>query len=72
LLFLKITKIYFFLILKFIFQASKNELNTGLSLKANISDVSRTIAEISSSMDGKIGFEDMQVILRDYVQKGDL
>jgi hypothetical protein len=30
-----------------------------LSLKANISDVGRTIADVASSLDGKISFEDV-------------
>ena len=29
-------------------KANKSELNAGLSLKANVSDVSRTIAEVAS------------------------
>jgi len=41
-------------------------------IKANISDVSRTIAEISSALDGKITFEDVQLILKDYVFKSDM
>ena len=53
-------------------KASKNELNTGLSLKANISDISRTIAEVASSLDGKISFDDVQLMLKDYVLKSDL
>lgn len=40
-------------------KASKSELHTGLSLKANINDVSRTIAEVATSLDSKISFEDV-------------
>lgn len=52
-------------------RASKNELNTGLSLKSNISDVSRTISEIASSLDGKISYDDVQLMLKDYITRTD-
>jgi len=32
-------------------KASKTELHTGLSLKSNISDISRTVSEIAASLD---------------------
>jgi hypothetical protein len=41
-------------------KANKSELNAGLSLKANVSDVSRTIAEVASSIENKLNYEDMQ------------
>ena len=47
-------------------------MNTGLSLKANVSDVSRTIAEISSQIDSKISFDDLQLVMKDFVQKSDM
>lgn len=47
-------------------RASKTEMNTGLSLKSNISDVSRTIAEVASNLDSKISYEDVQLILKDF------
>jgi len=40
-------------------KASKSELNAGLSLKANVSDVSRTIAEVASSIETKMSFEEI-------------
>jgi len=39
-------------------RASKTELHSGLALKANINDISRTIAEIASNLDTKISYED--------------
>ena len=55
----------------FYLQASKSELHTGLSLKANINDVSRTIAEVASSLDTKISYDDLQTIMKDHVLKSD-
>ena len=40
-------------------KANKSELNAGLSLKANVSDVSRTIAEVASSIETKLTFEEV-------------
>ncbi|CAD8114060.1 unnamed protein product [Paramecium primaurelia] len=53
-------------------RASKNELHSGLALKANINDISRTIAEIAANLDTKITYEDSQVLLKDYVLKADM
>ena len=53
-------------------KASKTELNTGLSLKANINDVSRTVNEVAASLDSKLSFEDLQALLKDYVLRSDL
>ena len=41
-------------------KCNKAELNAGLSLKANVSDVSRTVAEVASNIENKMSFEDMQ------------
>lgn len=41
-------------------------------MKANNSDVTRTVNEIVSSLEGKISFEDAQALLRDYTTKTDL
>ena len=46
-------------------------MSSGLSLKANISDISRTIAEVASTLDSKLSFDDCQTILKDYVIKSD-
>jgi len=40
-------------------KANKSELNAGLSLKANVSDVSRTIAEVAGSIESKLSFEEV-------------
>jgi hypothetical protein len=40
-------------------KANKSELNSGLSLKANVSDVSRTIAEVAQSIEGRLTFEEI-------------
>lgn len=52
-------------------KASKAEVNSGLSLKANTTDVSGTISEIIASLEGKISLDDCQTILRDYVLRSD-
>jgi hypothetical protein len=46
-------------------------LNSGLSLKANISDVSRTIAEVVTSLESRISVDDFQTMLKDYVLRSD-
>ncbi|KAM3147350.1 hypothetical protein pb186bvf_000601 [Paramecium bursaria] len=53
-------------------RASKNELHTGLSLKSNINDISKTIAELATNLDSKISYEDSKTILNDYVLKNEL
>jgi hypothetical protein len=53
-------------------KASKAELNAGLSLKANVADVSRTVADLASGLEQKLAFEDVQSLLDDRVSKGDL
>ncbi len=44
----------------FLIQASKTDVNSGLALKANISDVSRTIAEVAGQLEGKLSYDDLQ------------
>ena len=39
---------------------SKAEFNSGLSIKANVSDVSRTIAELAAQLESKVSFDDCQ------------
>jgi len=34
-------------------------MNAALALKANISDVSRTVAEVATSLDDKVGIEEL-------------
>jgi len=40
-------------------KANKSELNAGLSLKANVSDVSRTVAEVAQNIESKMNFEEI-------------
>jgi len=47
-------------------------LNTGLSLKANIQDVSKTVADIAACLDTKLDAVDQQSLCQDYVLKTDL
>jgi len=53
-------------------KASKAEINAGLSLKANVADVSRTIAEVAATCEQKLSFEEVQTLLDDKVAKTDL
>jgi hypothetical protein len=53
-------------------KASKAEVNAGLSLKANVADVSRTLADLASTMESKLSFEEVQTLLDDRVSKSDL
>ncbi len=46
-------------------------MNSGLALKANISDVSRTIAEVVTNLEGKPSTEDLLSLLKDYVLRSD-
>lgn len=40
-------------------KATKTEINQALSLKANITDVSRTVAEVAATIDEKVTYEDL-------------
>ena len=40
-------------------KCNKSELNAGLSLKANVSDVSRTVADVASTVDAKLSHEEV-------------
>jgi hypothetical protein len=53
-------------------QCSKSELSTGLSMKANTSDVSRTVAELSNSVDSKLSINEFHTAMRDYVTRYDV
>ena len=46
-------------------KASKSELNSGLLQKANISDMSRTIAAVAANMESKVSLEDLQELLKE-------
>ncbi len=47
-------------------------MNAALSLKANVADVSRTLAEVSATMESKLSFDDMQPLLDERVSRADL
>jgi hypothetical protein len=53
-------------------KASNSDLTSGLLLKANVNDVSRTIADIMNSVDDKIGSDDLNRYLDDRVTKHDI
>ena len=41
-------------------------------MKSNVSDMSRVVEEISSAMDSKVNYGDINSIMKDYAQKKDL
>jgi hypothetical protein len=53
-------------------KCNKSELNAGLSLKANSSDVQRTIGEIISQAENKPGYEEIEGLMEEKVNKTDL
>ena len=53
----------------YLIQASKTELTTGLSLKANIADVSKTIDEISLQIEDKLSYPDLNHLLKEYLHR---
>ena len=50
-------------------KCNKSELNAGLSLKANVSDVSRTVADVAASIDTKLSVDDVRQMLEEKVAK---
>lgn len=50
-------------------KASNSDLTSGLMLKANVSDVSRTIADIQNILDEKLSAEELSRHLDDRVSK---
>lgn len=48
------------------------ELNNTVNLKANISDVSRSLSEMATSLENKISFDELHNFLKDYALKNDL
>lgn len=47
-------------------------MNAALALKANISDVSRTVAEVATSLDDKVGIEELSWLLDEKISKDEL
>lgn len=52
--------------------ALKSELSSSLAMKANLSDLSRAIAETRASLDNKINYEEVRAFLDDRVTRNDL
>ena len=52
--------------------ALKSDLNSSLAMKANLSDLSRAIAETRASLDNKISYEEVRAFLDDRVTRNDL
>lgn len=53
-------------------KASKNELNSGLNIKANVADVMRTFSEVASSIESKVSMDEVQSYLDEKISKADL
>lgn len=51
------------------YKASKTELNTGLSLKANQSDLGHVVSDITSKLERKISYEEIRSLLDDKVNR---
>ncbi len=53
-------------------KASKSELNSGLTLKANVSDVMRTFSEVAASIENRPTIDELHNFLEEKVNKCDL
>ena len=53
-------------------KCNKSELNAGLSLKANVADVSRTVADVAATVDTKLGQDEISKMLEEKVSKADM
>jgi hypothetical protein len=53
-------------------KASKNELNSGLNIKANVADVMRTFSEVASSIETRPTIEEVNGLLDEKISKTDL
>lgn len=53
-------------------KASKAELNSGLAIKANISDVTRQVSDLMASYEGNIRIQEIRDLLEDKVSRNDL
>lgn len=53
-------------------RASKQQLSTGLALKANGFDLGKIVEEISSAIDSKVSYGDINSILKEYAHKKDV
>jgi hypothetical protein len=52
-------------------KASKNELNSGLNIKANVADVMRTFSEVASSIELRPTTEEIYSLLEEKINKND-
>ena len=53
-------------------KASKSELNSGLSLKANVADVMRTFSEVASSIENRPTVDEVHHFMEDKVNRSDM
>ena len=53
-------------------KCGKSELNAGLSLKANVNDVSRAIGEVACTIETRLTMDEAQSLLDDKVSKSDV
>jgi len=53
-------------------KATKAELNSGLAVKANVTDMERLLSDITAALDSKVTLEDTQTLLEDKVSQSDL
>ena len=52
--------------------ALKSETGSSLAMKANLSDLSRAVAETRSSLDSKVSYEEVRALIEDRVTRNDL
>ncbi|CAG9325041.1 unnamed protein product [Blepharisma stoltei] len=52
-------------------KASKAELNSGLSVKVNISDFTRSISELRTSLENKVNIDDVYTLVEDKISRND-
>ena len=53
-------------------KATKAELNSGLAVKANVTDMERLLSDVTAGLDGKVSLEDVQMLLEDKTSQSDL
>jgi hypothetical protein len=51
---------------------SKSEFNSGMAIKANASDISRTVQEVFVSLESKLHLEDLETLLADKVSRSEV
>jgi hypothetical protein len=53
-------------------KVSKTDLNSGLAVKANVSDITRTVKEVFSSLESKLNLDDLQALVGDKVSRSEV